>query len=45
VDAARTLVNLVRGFELERLLDDRLGPAALRRRLAPVLNGLLGEDA
>lgn len=43
IDAARTLVNLVRGFELERLLDPRLGSAVLRRRLVPILAGLLGS--
>ena len=43
MDAARTLVNVVRGFELECLLDDRLGAADLRRRLGPVLDGLLGR--
>jgi TetR/AcrR family transcriptional regulator, regulator of biofilm formation and stress response len=37
VEAARTLFNLVRGFELERVLDDRLTVDDFRRRIELVL--------
>jgi DNA-binding transcriptional regulator YbjK len=40
LEAARTLVNLVRGFELERLVDDRLDANDLRRRLEPVIGAV-----
>lgn len=40
VEAARTLLNLVRGFELERLLDDRLDGTDFARRLEVVLGAL-----
>jgi TetR/AcrR family transcriptional regulator, regulator of biofilm formation and stress response len=37
VETARALLNLLRGYELERLLDPRLGADELRRRLRLVL--------
>jgi AcrR family transcriptional regulator len=40
IEAARTVINLVRGFELERLLDDRLTASDFERRLELVLGPL-----
>jgi TetR/AcrR family transcriptional regulator, regulator of biofilm formation and stress response len=40
IEAARTLLNLVRGFELERLLDARLTRDDFARRLDLVLDAL-----
>jgi AcrR family transcriptional regulator len=37
-EAARTLINLIRGYELERLLDPQRDAAEFRRRLDSVLN-------
>jgi AcrR family transcriptional regulator len=37
VETARTLLNLIRGYELERLLDPRLDVAAFQRRIDSVL--------
>lgn len=45
VDAARTLVNLVRGYELERLLNPQLDLDDFQRRLGPVLDGLCPQPA
>jgi TetR/AcrR family transcriptional regulator, regulator of biofilm formation and stress response len=39
--ATRALMNMLRGYELERLLDPRLTTADLRERLAIVLRGIL----
>jgi TetR/AcrR family transcriptional regulator, regulator of biofilm formation and stress response len=40
METARTLINLVRGFELERLINDRLTVADFSRRLELVLAAL-----
>jgi AcrR family transcriptional regulator len=37
VETARTLLNLVRGYELERLLDPELGPDEFERRVDSLL--------
>jgi AcrR family transcriptional regulator len=37
VEAARTLMNLIRGYELERLLDPQADAAEFGRRLDPLL--------
>jgi DNA-binding transcriptional regulator YbjK len=42
-DAARTLIALVRGFELESLHRAAVDPADLRRRLLPVARALLAD--
>ena len=42
ITAARALVNLVRGYELERLLDPALTVEDFRARLRPVLEGFFG---
>jgi len=44
-ESARTLVNFVRGFELERLVKPKLGIAEFERRLTPLLRALCSEDA
>lgn len=43
-EAARTLANFVRGFELERLVKPKLGIADFERRLAPLLRALCSEE-
>ena len=45
VAGARMLVNLVRGFELERLLDRQLGARDFEERLSPVLQALCSPVA
>jgi TetR/AcrR family transcriptional regulator, regulator of biofilm formation and stress response len=42
--ATRALMNMHRGYELERLLDPRLTTDDLRERLAIVLRGILSPD-
>lgn len=42
-EAARTLANFVRGFELERLIKPKLGVADFERRLYPLLRALCSE--
>ena len=37
VDAARTIINLIRGFEIERLIDPQVDTADFQRRLEAVL--------
>lgn len=37
VETARTIINLVRGFEIERLLDPKLNADDFQRRLQPLL--------
>ena len=39
-EAARSLMNFVRGFELERLVQPKLGPDDFQRRLTPLLRAL-----
>ncbi len=39
-EAARSLMNFVRGFELERLVQPKLGPDDFQRRLIPLLRAL-----
>jgi len=41
IDAARTIIDLVRGFELERLTRPSADTEDLRRRLARVVDGLI----
>jgi TetR/AcrR family transcriptional regulator, regulator of biofilm formation and stress response len=43
VEAARTLLNFVRGYELERLLDPHLGVDDLKQRLALLLTALADQ--
>jgi TetR/AcrR family transcriptional regulator, regulator of biofilm formation and stress response len=43
IEAARTLVNLVRGFELERLLNPQIGVEDFERRLETFLAPLEGR--
>ncbi len=43
-EAARTLINFVRGFELERLVKPKLGLVEFERRLSPLLRALCTED-
>lgn len=43
-EAARTLMNFVRGFELERLVKPKLGPGDFQRRLTPLLGALCEGD-
>ena len=43
-ESARTLVNFVRGFELERLVKPKLGIADFERRLTPLLRALCAPD-
>src|SRR5579885_3613245 len=45
IDASRTLIDLVRGFELERFTRPDAEFADLRRRLLPVVAALTGEGA
>lgn len=42
VDAARTIINLVRGFELEGLTRPHVDTEDLKRRLLPVVRALTG---
>lgn len=44
-EAARTLVALVRGFELDALVRGEPDPEDLRRRIAPVVHALLDSPA
>jgi TetR/AcrR family transcriptional regulator, regulator of biofilm formation and stress response len=44
ITATRAVLNLVRGYELERLLNPRLTTDDLRERLAAVLRGILPGD-
>jgi DNA-binding transcriptional regulator YbjK len=44
-DAARTLIAIVRGFELGGLTGEADGPPDLARRLAPVVAALTARDA
>ncbi len=41
ITAARAVLNMLRGYELERLLDPQLSTDDLRDRLAAVLRGIL----
>lgn len=43
-ESARTLVNFVRGFELERLVKPKLGIADFERRLTPLLRAICSEE-
>ena len=43
-DAARSLMNFVRGFELERLVPPPLGPGDFQRRLTPLLRALCAPE-
>ena len=43
-ESARTLLNFIRGFELERLLNPRLSVKEFDRRITPLLQGLRGTD-
>ena len=43
-DAARSLMNFVRGFELERLVRPTLGPGDFQRRLTPLLRALCAPE-
>ncbi len=43
--AARTLVNFVRGFELERLVKPKLSTREFQHRLSPLLSALCGQEA
>jgi DNA-binding transcriptional regulator YbjK len=45
MDAARTLIDLVRGFEIERLTRPHADVADLGRRLLPVVNALTGASS
>jgi len=45
MNGARTLLHLVRGFELQSLADRNENPADLRARLTSVVEGLLGAHA
>jgi TetR/AcrR family transcriptional regulator, regulator of biofilm formation and stress response len=45
IEASRTLLNLVRGFELERLIDPSLRAADFRRRLDLLIRSLEGGGA
>lgn len=38
IEAARTVINLIRGYELERLLNPHLEDGELERRLDSVLS-------
>ena len=40
IEAARTLINFVRGFELERLVKPKLSTREFQRRLTPMLGAL-----
>jgi hypothetical protein len=44
ITATRALLNLVRGYELERLLNPRLTTDDLSERLATLLRGILPGD-
>jgi hypothetical protein len=43
--AARTVVNFIRGFELERLVNPSLTKTEFRRRLTPLLETLCANEA
>ena len=45
MSSARALYHLIRGFELERLLDPRLGADDFEERIGPVLRGLVAISA
>ncbi len=45
INGARTLLHLVRGFELQSLANRSENPLELRARLTSVMDGLLGQHA
>lgn len=44
IESARTLVNFIRGFELERLVKPQLSVKDFERRLTPLLQALCSSD-
>jgi len=44
-DGARTILDLVRGFELEGLTNTRIQPELLERRLRLVIDALLNDHS
>ena len=43
-ESARTLINFIRGFELERLLNPRLSAKEFDRRITPLLHAVRDTD-